>query len=68
MDEILPDVVDVAEDRRENDRPLRRTVGAFEELLEVRDRLLHHLGRLQNERQDQLAAAEPVADVLHRGQ
>ena len=41
---------------------------AFQKLLEVRDRLLHHLGRLQDERQDQLAASEAIADVLHGGQ
>jgi hypothetical protein len=29
---------------------------------------LHHLGRLQHERQDQLARAELVADLLHRRQ
>ena len=29
---------------------------ALEELLEMRDGLLHHFGRLQDERQDQLAA------------
>ena len=41
---------------------------ALEELLEVRDGLLHHLGRLQHERQDQLARAELVADLFHRRQ
>jgi len=34
----------------------------------VCDGLLHHLGRLQHERQDQLARAELVADFLHRRQ
>ena len=34
----------------------------------MRDRALHHLGRLQHERQDQLARAELVADVFHRRQ
>ena len=32
------------------------------------DRLLHHLGRLQHEGQNQLAGAELVADFLHRRQ
>ena len=41
---------------------------AFQELFEMRDRLLHHFGRLQHERQNEFAAAEPVADVLHGGQ
>ncbi len=31
-------------------------------------RLLHHLGALQHERQNQLAGAELVADFLHRGE
>ncbi len=34
----------------------------------MRDGLLHDFGALQNERQDEFAAAESVADVLHRGQ
>jgi hypothetical protein len=34
----------------------------------MRHRFFHHLGRLQHERQDQLAAAEFVADLFHRGQ
>ena len=58
----------VAEDRREHDLALADALGALEELLEVRDGLLHHFGRLQHERQDQLAGAELVADFFHRRQ
>ena len=36
--------------------------------LEVGDRGLHHLGRLQHERQLHLAGAEQLADGLHAGQ
>ena len=68
MHQVLSDVVHVAEDRREHDGPFRRAFGALEELLEMRDGFLHHLGRLQDERQNQLAAAESIADVFHRGQ
>ena len=39
--------------------------GASRALFEVRDRGLHHLGRLQHERQLHLPAAEQVADDLH---
>ena len=34
----------------------------------MRDRLLHHLGTLQNEWQNELAATETIADVFHRRQ
>src|SRR5665213_1314940 len=67
-DQVLADVVHVAEHRGQHDDPFAHAFLAFEELLEVRDRLLHHLGRLQDERQDQLAGAELVADLFHRGQ
>ena len=67
-DEVLADVVHVAEHGRQHDDALAHAFLALEELLEVRDGLLHHLGRLQHERQDQLARAELVADFLHRRQ
>ena len=66
--QVLADVVHVAEHRRQHDRGLRLAVEPVEVLLEMGDRALHHLGRLEHERQDQLARAEPVADVLHRRQ
>jgi hypothetical protein len=36
--------------------------------LEVRDRSLHRLGRLQDERELHLAGGEQLADRLHAGQ
>ena len=68
VDERLADVVDVAEHGREHDRALRVALELVEVLLELRDRALHDLGALQDERQDELAGAELVADLLHRRQ
>jgi hypothetical protein len=65
-DEVLPDVVDVAEDGGEHDGALARALGPVEEPLHVRHGALHHLGRLQHEGQDELAASEPVPHVAHR--
>ena len=65
VDEALADVVHVAEDGRQHDLALRLALLLVEVALQLRHGPLHHLGRLQHERQDQLAAAEPVADVLH---
>ncbi len=68
VDERLADVVDVAEDGRDHDLALRVAFHALEVVLELGDRALHHLGRLEDERQDELAGAELVADLLHRRQ
>ena len=68
VDERLADVVDVAEDGRDHDLALRVALHALEVVLELGDGALHHLGRLEDERQDELAGAELVADLLHRGQ
>ena len=68
VDEILADVVHVAEDGREHDGTLGRALLLLEKLLEMRDGLLHHFGGLQHERQNQFAAPEAIADVLHRRQ
>ena len=65
VDERLADVVDVAEHGREHDGALRVALHLLEVLLELGDGALHDLGRLQDERQDQLAGAELVADLLH---
>ena len=65
VDERLADVVHVAEHGREHDGALRVALELVEVLLELRDGLLHHLGALEHERQDQLAGAELVADLLH---
>ncbi len=68
VDEALADVVDVAEHGRDHDLALRVTLDPVEVVLELGDGALHHLRRLQHERQDQLAGAELVADLLHRRQ
>ena len=68
VDQRLADVVHVAVHGGEHDAALGVALGSLEELLEVLDRLLHHLGGLEHERQDQLAGAELVADLLHRGE
>ena len=68
VDERLADVVHVAEHRRQHDRALRVALDLVEVFLQLRDRALHHLGRLQHERQDQFAGAELVADLFHRRQ
>ena len=68
-DDVLADVVDVALDRRQQHLPGRpRPAGlALErhERLEERDRLLHRARALDHLRQEHLAGAEQVADVLH---
>ena len=68
VDERLADVVHVAEHGREDDGALRVALDAVEVVLQPRDGALHDLGALQHERQDQLAGAELVADLLHRRQ
>ena len=68
VDERLADVVDVAEHGREHDGALRVALELVEVVLQPRDGLLHDLGGLQDEGQDQLAGAELVADLLHGGQ
>ena len=55
-------------DGGQHDGALGDALLALQVGLELGDRLLHHLGRLQHERQDQLAGAELVADLLHRRQ
>ena len=45
--EVLADVVHVALDRGEHDRALALPLGLLHVRLEVRDRRLHHLGRLR---------------------
>src|SRR3712207_9473046 len=54
--------------RREDHLALGVALLRLEELFQVADGPLHRLGRLQDERQDQLAGPEAVADVLHRRQ
>ncbi len=57
--------MDVALDRGQHDLALAGLAGPLHVRLEVADRGLHHLGRLQHERQLHLAGAEQVADGLH---
>ncbi len=68
VDERLADVVHVAEHGRDHDLALGVALDPLEVVLELGDGALHHLGRLEHERQDQLAGAELVADLLHRRQ
>ena len=65
VDQRLADVVHVAEHGRQHDGALRVALELLEVLLELRDGALHDLGALEHERQDQLAGAELVADLLH---
>src|SRR3712207_7055655 len=46
----------------------RSALDPLEVVLELRDCPLHHLCRLEDERQDQLAGPELAADLLHRGE
>ena len=62
VDEVLADVVDVALDRGQHDGALALVVDLLHVRLEVGHRGLHHLGRLQHERQLHLAGAEQLAD------
>ena len=65
LDQVLPDVVDVALDRREEHLALARAVALLHELLEVADRRLHRLGGLQHLGDDQLVGVEEPADLVH---
>ena len=69
-DDVLADVVDVALDRRGDDRA-GSTAGAFALRLEIRDQdgdgLLHHPGALDDLRQEHPAGPEQVADDVHAG-
>ena len=64
--DVLADVVDVALDRRvDDDRPLRGLLAGFHVRLQDRHRVLHHLGRFHDLREEHLSLAEPSADFLH---
>jgi hypothetical protein len=68
-DDVLADVVHVALDRRHQDLALAAQAGAglfrFDVGQQVGDRLLHDAGRFDHLRQEHLAGAEQVADVVH---
>ena len=68
VDQRLADVVHVAEHRGQNDRALGVALELVEVLLQLGHGPLHDLGGLEDEGEDQLAGAELVADLLHRGQ
>ena len=55
----------IALHRGEHDRALALAVGLLHVRLEMRNRRLHRLGRLQHERQLHLTAAEQLAHDLH---
>ncbi len=67
LDQVLPDVVHVALDGGEHDRPLVGALALLHEGLEVRDRRLHRLGRLQHLGHDQLVVVEEAAHLVHAG-
>jgi hypothetical protein len=68
-DDVLADVVHVALDRRHQDLALAAQAGAglfrFDVGQQMGDRLLHDAGRFDHLRQEHLAGAEEVADVVH---
>ena len=68
-DDVLADVVHVALDRGHQDLALAAQAGAglfrFDVGQQVGDRLLHDAGRFDHLRQEHLAGAEQVADVVH---
>ncbi len=68
-DDVLPDVVDVALDRREEDPALRRRrpggLVGLKKRLEIRDGALHDARALDDLRQEHLPGAEEVADDVH---
>ncbi len=68
VDQALADVVHVAVDGGQHDLALGLPLGLLQVRLQPRDGLLHHLRALQHEGEDQLARAELVAHLLHRGQ
>ena len=65
VDEVLPDVVDVALHRRQHDGAAPAGLVLLHVRFEVRDGGLHRLGRLQYERQLHLTGGKEVADGLH---
>ena len=65
VDEVLADVVHVALDRGQHDAALDLALDAVHVRLQVGHRGLHHLGRLEHERQLHLTGAEQLADGLH---
>ena len=58
VDQVLADVVHITLHGCEHDGALAASVGLLQVRLEVGDRGLHHLGRLQHERQLHLAGPE----------
>ena len=65
VDQVLPDVVDVALDGGQDHRPFAALVRLLHVGLEEGHRRLHRLGRLQHEGELHLARGEALADDLH---
>ena len=64
--DVLADVVDVALHRRvDDDRPLRGLLAGLHVRLQEGHRVLHHLGRFHDLREEHLPFAEASADFLH---
>ena len=68
LNQVLADIVYIAADRRQHDRPLARRLKPVHVRLEVCHRTLHRLGRLQHKRQLHLARSKQIAHLLHRRQ
>jgi hypothetical protein len=67
LHQVLADIVHVALHRGQDHLAARRRVGLLHELLEVVDRGLHGLGRLQHLGHDQLVVVEQAAHFAHAG-
>ena len=63
--EIFADVVHVALDRGQHHGAFAAAVGFFHLRFKIRNRGLHHRGRIEHRRQLHLARAEEIADGLH---
>ncbi len=68
LDQVLADIVHIAVNRRQHHCPLARAFHPLQVGLQVGHRLLHHLSRLQDKRQDQFSSPEFIPNLLHRRQ
>ena len=68
LDQVLTDIVHIAVHRRQHHQSLGSAFFSLQVLLQVSDGLLHYLGRLQHERQDQLASPKLIPHLFHRRQ
>ena len=66
--DVLADVVDIPLHRRmDDDRPLHGLFAGFHVRLQQGHCVLHHLGRLDDLREEHLPLAEPPSHLLHSG-